>query len=43
MTPRILLFLAFALWAAAFAGSFAALFLVQATGDGFTRGLNRVA
>lgn len=43
MTARNLtLFLAI-LWLAAYGASFAALFLLEPTGDGFTRGLNRVS
>ncbi len=42
MTAKLLLRIAFLLWALAFAASFAVVLLVPATGDGFTRGLNRV-
>lgn len=40
-TPR-LLWLLFALWVIAFAGSFIAFALIEPTGSSFTRGANRV-
>ncbi len=42
MTANTLLRFALLLWALAFAASFAVFVLVPATGDSFTRGLNRV-
>jgi len=42
MTANTLLRFALLVWALAFAASFAVFVLVPATGDSFTRGLNRV-
>ncbi|MEO0384382.1 MAG: hypothetical protein AAF234_12620 [Pseudomonadota bacterium] len=41
-TPR-LLWLLFALWAIAFAGSFIAYAMIEPTGSSFTRGMNRAS
>jgi len=43
MKPPTLLWLALALWAMLFAAAFVVPTLMPATGDGFTRGLNRVS
>lgn len=42
MTSRAVILALLALWALAWGGSFVGLWLTAPTGDGFTRGLNRV-
>lgn len=42
MRARTLTLILAAVWLAAYAASLGALFLLEPTGDGFTRGLNRV-
>lgn len=42
MRSRTLLLVALGLWAAAFVWSYLQLWVTEPTGDGFTRGLNRV-
>lgn len=42
MSLRYFLYLLLALWLAAYAGSFLQFMFTEASGDGFTRGMNRV-